>query len=338
MTTPLDRDLAERLERLAAAVPVRPTQLDPVHAGAVRSRQRVRMAWLTPLVALVLLALVAGIIGIGSIYVLNGPISATTRFGDFTLALSSTKAHYRTGEPVVISASLTFDGGAEQVQISHAGSGPLGFGIREPVHGYTLEPAWRQSCRQAQLVRGVAMEQPFAKSGGDAGHADPAAFTRFMTDPSLDLSSGTWHPYVVAEFSHRGCGGALISMRAELAIEVEDQPQATAPSPTAIPEDVAIHIVNLDPGTVEIEFRNRAVAWLACGQSIVISVNQLDSAPPWTFIARGDDGKTIDAATLDWHLPAGIVIRDGAALKGAWPMSYGPASSACDAEAQPSPS
>ena len=67
------------------------------------------MAWLTPMVALVLLAIVAGIIGIGSMYVLNGPIKATTTFGDFTLTLTSAKARYRTGEAVVIGDNLASD-------------------------------------------------------------------------------------------------------------------------------------------------------------------------------------------------------------------------------------
>ena len=209
MTTPLDRDLAERLERLAAAVPVRPGRLDPVHASAVAARRRVRLSWLTPLVALLLLALLAAIIGVGSLKSVVGPISTTTRLGEFTLTLTSAKSRYRTGEPVVIDAELTFEGAAEESRIAHAGDSPLGFGIKEPVHGFLLEPVSRQSCRQGWLNRGIPVQRSFAKSGGYGG-VNEDEFERFMTDPTLVLSAGTWHPYVVAEFRLGGCDGDTI--------------------------------------------------------------------------------------------------------------------------------
>lgn len=330
MTSPLDRDLAERLERLAAAVPVRAGALDPVHRSAVAARQRVRMSWLTPLVALVVLVLIAGVVGVGSLNILNRPMSVTTKLGEFTLTLTSAKARYPTGEAVDIRASLLFEGAAEQIQIAHAGSGPMAFGIEEPVQGYPLSPAWRMSCGQAQLTRGLPAEQPFTKSGGYDG-PDQAGFVRFMEEPTLTLAAGTWHPYVVAQFSLGGCDGEQISMRAELTIEVEDQPRVTAPPVTPIPESGAIHIVNLDPRTVEVVFRNRLVALLACGETTVIAAAKLDSSSPWDFIVRNVEDETIGAATLDWHLPAGILVRDGAVLSGPWPMSYGPPSAGCEA-------
>lgn len=339
MTTPLDRDLAERLERLAAAVPVHAGRLDPVHANAVVARQRVRMSWLTPLVALVVLVLIAGLVGIGSLNVLNGPISATTKLGDFTLTITSAKARYRTGEVVVIDASLTYTGAADHIEIAHALGGPLGFGIKEPVRGFQLSPGWRLSCNQRQLNRGIADEKAFTKSGGYDG-PDQVGFARFMQEPTLALSAGTWHPYVMAEFSLGDCRGEArerISMRAELTIDVEDQPGPSLASPTPIPESGAIHIVNLDPRTVEIVFRNRLVALLACGESAVIAAAKLESSSPWHFIVRTVEDETIDAATLDWRLPAGILIRDGTVLSGPWPMSYGPPAT-CDRATEPSPS
>jgi hypothetical protein len=324
MTTPLDRDLAERLERLARAVPVEQGQLDAVHRSAVRARYQLRMAWLTPLIALVVLALIAGVLGFGSRDTPNGPISVTKKLGEFTLTLTSAKARYRTGEPVELRASLLFGGAAEQIKIAHAGSGPMAFGIEEPVQGYTLEPTWRTSCRQAQLARDIPAGQPFAKSGGYGG-PDDAAFVRFMQEPTLTLAAGTWHPYVVAQFSLGDCDGEQISMRAELTIDVEDQSRPSVPSPTPIPESGAIHIVNLGPRTVEVVFRNRLVALLACGETTVIAAAQLDSSSPWHFIVRNVEDETIGAATLDWRLPAAILIRDGTVLGGPWPMSYGPA-------------
>lgn len=334
MTTPLDRDLAERLERLAAAVPVRAGQLDPVHATAVRARQQVRMRWLTPLVALVLVGLGAGIVGIGPLNILNGPIETTTRLGDFVLTFHSAKARYASGEPIELSASLTYEGPSQVVRITHAHGTPFGFGLREPVNGITLSPGWRMSCEITDLVKGLPLVHDFRKSGGDT--SDTPGFERFMQDPTLHLTAGTWHAYAVAQFGTGECGGS-VELRADLTIEVFDRPTPTAPPTFPVPETAAIHIVNLDPSTVEVEFRNRSVAWLSCGESVVLSSVQLESSAPWHFIFRDERGSTVGAATLDWHLPAGILICDGAVLSGPWPMSYGPAAS-CDVHAEPLPS
>ena len=57
----LDRELANRLGRLADAVPLSSAHLDPVHRGAVVARRGVRMAWFTPIAAgLVVIALAFG--------------------------------------------------------------------------------------------------------------------------------------------------------------------------------------------------------------------------------------------------------------------------------------
>jgi hypothetical protein len=219
------------------------------------------------------------------------------------------------------------------------------FGIVEPVHGIELKGVWLDSCGSTKLQRGVGMEKPFAKAFGSPTELVPEALS-FVREPRLILPPGMWHPYVLAEFSLGECGLPTFTMRTEIAIEVMDGPTwvdpsavTARPSPSPVPESAAIHIINLDPGTVEVEFRNRSVAWLSCGESVVLSSVRLESSAPWHFIFRDERGSTVGAATLDWHLPAGILIRDGAVLSGPWPMSYGPAAS-CDvhAEALPSPS
>lgn len=340
MTTPLDRDLAERLERLADAVPVDCGPLDPVHRSAVRARRQLRMRWLTPLVLIVVLALLGGIVGIGPLTtLLNGPISATTNVGDFELTLRSAKATYRNREPVELTATLTYRGTKPSVVISHASS-PMTFGIVEPVRGLLLNGIWLTSCGGSELVRGVGLEKPFVKAFGSPVPI-PLDAEAFAREPNLRLPPGTWHPYVVAEFMLGDCtsDSPKISMRTELAIDVldgpawsEDVPSTPRPSPTPVPEDKAVHVVNLDPATVEVVFRNRVVALLACGESSVISVGDLESSWPWVFIVRTTDDETIDAETVDWHLPQGILIRDAAVLTGPWPMSYGPADVRCDSK------
>ena len=246
MTTPLERDLAERLERLAAAVPVRAGQLDPVHASAVRARQQLRLLWLTPLVALVAVALIGGLVGSGALNLGNGRLSATTRVGDFVLTFTSAKATYAQGEAIDLSASLTYDGPDPAVRIAHAHLTPLGFGIVEPINGVRLSPGWRLSCELEDLTKGIPLERGFRKSGGDS--TSNPNFIPFMNDPQLKLPVGTWHAYAVAEFGLGECGGPSVSIRADLTIEVVDRvtvsplPTATADVGVATPADDTLEV------------------------------------------------------------------------------------------------
>ena len=145
----------------------------------------------------------------------------TTIAGDFQLTIRATKARYAPDEPIEISASLTYLGGDESVQLWHGGGSPMAFGIREPVNGLTLSPSWRLSCTPTELVRKGSIEQAFTKSGGFDG-TDPHAveWRAFFDEPRLFLPEGTWHPYVQATFSVGGCGAGNVRFRVQLEIEV----------------------------------------------------------------------------------------------------------------------
>jgi hypothetical protein len=170
--------------------------------------------------------------------------------GPFTLEITSTKSVYGAGEPIEISATLTYGGPEASVDISHGHLTPLGFGIVEAVNGITLAPAWRLSCESTTLVRDVRLTHGFTKSGGSSG-SDPS-FQAFMEDPVLRLPRGTWHVYAVASFAEGSCGGqaprmswvsghgarsAPHDLRAEIVIDVGSASTRTpvAPSPTGSP-------------------------------------------------------------------------------------------------------
>ena len=203
----LDRDLSNRLSRLAEAVPVSKGRLDPVHRGAVEARQRVRMAWVTPLVFLVVAVLLTSVLGIGPFApgATDGPVSATTRSGDFELTIRSTRSRYAAGEPIDISASLTYLGQGGPIEIGHdigQDGSPIGFGVLEPIfEGYHLSGGVsRLMCHQSTVSPIEPINQPFRKTGGGYD-GDGAGFVAYMRDPVFWLPEGTWHPYAIVSFA-----------------------------------------------------------------------------------------------------------------------------------------
>jgi hypothetical protein len=247
----LDRDLSNRLSRLAAAVPVARGQLDPVHGSAVAARQAVRLAWITPLVVIVVAILGASLlwparqsapgatpssrptgtppVGTGT----EPPVSAD-RDGDFDLVLRSGKALYAPNEPIDVSAALTYRGVAGSIEIKHDSSGPIMFGIREKVFGEINVGAisilmWDRTT----FERGVPIVSPFVKGGGFTSDGPNAAMYRaWLQDPVLRLPEGTWHLYAAAAGSTL-TGDVQFDLSTEIEIVVDDDPTATPGHPPA---------------------------------------------------------------------------------------------------------
>jgi hypothetical protein len=176
--TDLDQDLAKRLGRLAEAVPLSVGRLDPVHRTAVQSRQRVRMAWLTPVafLAAIGLLLVAGQVSweIGVPGPTDGPIALLTA-----------------ESPSQICPLARGGGVLSRDQVSGLGvkdSTGAHHSVRWPF-GYTA----RITDGRAELLAGetvVAREGQRVTFGG-AGHGD-AFFA--CGDVHLDLESGPPEP------------------------------------------------------------------------------------------------------------------------------------------------
>ena len=235
----LDNDLSRRLSRLADAVPT--ARLDPTHLRAVEARHRVRMSWVTPLVALVVVVIGVTLLEAGNLpgatsspsAAPSGEVVSTTQSGDFELTVRATKGRYVAGEPIEISAMLTYLGQEATVRIAHGNGSPMSFGIVEPVNGLTLSPSWRASCEQSELTRGVPLDKAFAKSGGFSGDDPRAAeWERFYAEPALMLPVGTWHPYVSAQFSSGSCSANGMGLRAEIEIEVVPGSAEASAQPT----------------------------------------------------------------------------------------------------------
>lgn len=161
----LDRELSDRLLRLAGAVPVGPSRLDSVNRTAVAARQSLRFAWLTPLVVLVIGALV---ISVTEIYPFapggspeQGPISASIHSGDFKLTLTAAKGTFTSDEPLAVVASLVYQGPKDHVTISS--QGPIGFEMWAP--GVMLGSRLFRACSELDMTRGVPITQGLVDLG-----------------------------------------------------------------------------------------------------------------------------------------------------------------------------
>lgn len=249
----LDRELSTRLSRLAEAVPVGRGRLDPVHRTAVAARHSVRLAWMTPLVVLVVGGLLVGLTTVGPLAPgaspVAGPISATDTRGAFGLTIRSARAVYRPGDPIDVAASLAFAGPAPSVTITHGlgvDGGPLGFGVVEAVDVpgvglIQLGGGYRLACRTSTFQRDVPIEAPYSKGGGPLlDPPDGPTFEQlqaYMSDRVLRLPVGTWHIYAMADFATGDCGAEdsqRYLLRAEIVVVVANEPAATPgpPEPT----------------------------------------------------------------------------------------------------------
>ena len=258
----LDSDFSARLARLAAAVPVAPGRLDVVHRDAVRARQQIRLAWLTPLVLITVGVVAASALRIGPFAPgatpqPSGPLTAATREGDFTLTIEATKSTYLEGEPIVVSASLAYEGGEDHVVIRHysgADGGPVGFGIEEPIVGeWRLEPSWELGCEPVTLLRGKPLIVPFEKRTSPLFDAAPGDVTEFLVDPALHMPAGVWHVFATSSFQPVDCLDIRnppdpVEMRVDLEITV-----LPGPAESPLPSDPVVDTDTEGPYTLELQ-------------------------------------------------------------------------------------
>src|SRR5215213_7416105 len=114
----LDRDdleLASRLERLVAAVPLHPSgvveRVPPTVVRGAGDARRLASGGLVPILAfLVVGTLAAGVARIGPFGASgtpeNGPVTSTTTSRDFELTIRSERARYRADERIELLATL----------------------------------------------------------------------------------------------------------------------------------------------------------------------------------------------------------------------------------------
>ncbi len=277
----LDTELSERLARLAAAVPVADGQPDVVRADAVRARHRLRIAWVTPIVAVVVVAIGATLLARGNSPGTTSPpgetptapatpagdpsVAATDSHGPFSFELRADKAHYAPGEPIDVAASLLYGGPEDSIQFQHhMYSGPITFGLREKVFGeIQLQPVTLMCIcvSQSTLQRDVPLVVSFRKLGGfPSGHPDIARIGAWLSDPELWLPEGTWHFYASAEGAvGKAGGGEAFGLYVEIEIVVARDPAATPglPASTDWTDNPVYGGADGGDGWVELQLKSR---------------------------------------------------------------------------------
>jgi hypothetical protein len=176
----------------------------------------------------------------------SGPVSATTTQGPFELTVRSEHGQYAPQEALAVTATLTYSGPEETIDISHDGGTDapktgIRFGIEEPVLGnLVLKPVSDLVCGGSTLRRGSPVEERFAKTGVfDGDEPQASAYEGFFKDPVLRLPAGTWHIYAQAAFGiGRDCPQPSVNLTATITIVIPDS-GGTIPThpPITLPPD-----------------------------------------------------------------------------------------------------
>ncbi len=121
--------------------------------------------------------------------------SARNAVGDesFSLTIESPRTTWSTGEPIDISAELTYTGAAPSADVYGSGSGLVGFDIDQTDGPFDVASASTSDCALHTMTRGKTEDIAFVKSGGWTPD-DPLAarLQAFFADPELHLAPGTY--------------------------------------------------------------------------------------------------------------------------------------------------
>jgi hypothetical protein len=154
----------------------------------------------------------------------GAPVQAAGADRQFRLTISANQSHYRAGQPIDVSATLTYLGPNAGIMVGGSGSGLVGFALeRKEDPALRIEPAGTSDCRQYRMVRAVAVVHPFMKTGGFADEDPLAGFYRaYFASPELRLPAGTWTITALANFlGSADCDGPEHALNASVTVVVE---------------------------------------------------------------------------------------------------------------------
>jgi hypothetical protein len=175
-----------------------------------------------PLLALPVAVLLAGCGGATAprVYQPSASPQPLVRSGGFTLEITSPRDTWEAGEPIEVTATLTYLG-AGSTAVWGAGSGPIAFGVREIGGTREMGALLTADCEAHEIGPGLFVAE-YGKSGG-WGPDDPNAafYQEFFGDPEFRLPAGRWEITAWARFATEECGPYTVDTRAGLVLLVE---------------------------------------------------------------------------------------------------------------------
>lgn len=319
MTDDFNTRLSERLERVAAAVPVAERALLAPATSRVRPRtsgRRLAIGGFVPVLAIIVVGiLVADVAKLGPFAgSTNGPHApsgagantAKSIAGPFSLELRADRHTYHEDEPISITATFRYAHDVPPTTLLSRSSELIGFGIEEPVHGMAVATRHVSllSCSlpiARSLQPGEAMATPFEKGGEPAVDGPASALQRaFLADPVLRLPAGVWHIYASASLSEvdHGCNTVFTLLRPVIEIEVlpavardasaPPPSDAPAPSPSRDPRRGQIQpdgstLAEVDDGTFALSIET--------GNAVVVADQPIPVVTRYRYIGAEDEVK-----------------------------------------------
>ena len=148
---------------------------------------------------------------------------AEARDRGFLLTISSPRQTWAAGEPIEVSAALSYLGPAATQVWGPGPGGHIGFDLVELNGRRKLQAAWHLAC-QSWLMTRNPITTAFRKSGGwSADDPDVDWYEAFLADPEFRLPAGRWRVTATAPFSlgPDACGGPSVDLRASVTLIVE---------------------------------------------------------------------------------------------------------------------
>lgn len=150
----------------------------------------------------------------------GGPPQPIVREGDFTLEISSPRDRWASGEPIEVTATLTYERPGSTTIIG-PGAGPIAFGVRQ-LDGSREMGAVMTGDAVEHVIGPETYVAEYRKSGGwDPGDEHADFYKEFFDEPEFRLPAGRWEVTARAWFSATEDARRSIEMVAGLVLTVE---------------------------------------------------------------------------------------------------------------------
>lgn len=151
------------------------------------------------------------------------PVMEEDSDDSFRLTLEVDQDRYRAGQEIAAMATLTYLGPGDTI-VARGSSNPglIGFAVEGDDPRIRITPAFTTDCAPHEMTRGVAVEYPFAKSGGYSPDEPLASFYEAYFDSSdLRLPAGTWTITAGGSWYVGDCGDELHQLSASVTVVIE---------------------------------------------------------------------------------------------------------------------